>query len=104
MEFPMMKCGHTANGIMNEKPVCAICAGLTENAVLVEENIPSLGGRQAECQYCHTKRESKWSLPFFEYRGIGSRYDFEAEEHSEYSSIVGGRQTDSFYCGCKGWN
>lgn len=64
-----MKCGHTTSATNTEgKPVCPICAGITPNAYIIEENIPNLTGRIASCTFCGKKRESDFNLPFFEYR------------------------------------
>lgn len=84
MERVMMKCGHVAQSKIDGKPVCVICLGLTPDAEIVAETEPDLTGRKARCKYCGEIVDSKASLPFFEYRP-----DME---------------TDSYYCGCRGWN
>ena len=80
----MMRCGHVANGTHDGKPCCVICAGLTPDAYIVDDNTPDLTGRQAECSFCGKKVASKMSLPFFEHR-----------PKMKY---------DSYYCGCEGWD
>ena len=81
----MMKCGHAANAVdRNGNPCCAICAGFTPNAFIVDEKQIDLTGRKAICSYCNTIVDSSLNLPFFEYR-----------PDKEY---------DSFYDGCWGWD
>ena len=83
-----MECGHVANAKdENGKPVCVICAGYNEGAYLIEkeaEGTEGLEDRKARCAYCRDVCESRWNLPFFEYR-----------PDNEY---------DSYYCGCRGWD
>ncbi len=86
-----MKCGHTANGYLNEgkvkRPVCVSCCGLVAGAEEVADEQPVLENRVAKCCYnCEATQPSSnyANLPFFEYR----------PEH-DY---------DLFYCGCFGWD
>lgn len=103
---PMMKCGHAANATCDGKPSCAICAGLTPDALIVDASPPDLTLRAARCHYyghrargfgkcesnygtkpnqpCDAQRPSSPGLPFFESRP--------SEEF------------DRFYCGCHGWD
>lgn len=78
---PMMKCGHSANAVFNDKPCCAICAPSPDAYEVVET--PDVTGRKAKCSDCDYVRDSSVDLPFFEYR-----------PDEEY---------DKFYCGCMGW-
>lgn len=48
-----------------------------------EEKRPDLTGRKAKCSYGDKIVDSKWSLPFFNYRP--------------------GKEFDEYYCGCWGW-
>lgn len=81
----MMKCGHAANAVTADgKPCCAICAGFTPDAEIIADTAPDLTGRKARCGYCGKLTDSKISLPFFEYRPD--------------------MDTDSYYCGCRGWD
>lgn len=81
----LMKCGHVAHGRdINGNPVCPICVGSTPDAKIVENNLPSLDGRIAECRYCSNKEQSSFDLAFFEYRPS--------------------QKTDIYYCGCFGWD
>lgn len=77
----VMECGHTANGeSLDGEPVCAICM-----CTDIDENIKvDLHGRKAKCSECGKIVDSKFGLPFFQYRG-----------DEEY---------DSYYCGCEGWD
>lgn len=84
MERILMKCGHIAQSTLNGNPVCVICYGLTPDAEIVAETEPDLTGRKATCAYCGKKVNSNKNLPFFEYRPD--------------------RDTDSYYCGCGGWD
>lgn len=79
-----MKCGHSANAT-NESgnPSCAICAGLTPLAEMVDDDAPSLEGRTASCGYCKREVPSSYNLPFFGYNKNASG--------------------DRYYCGCRGW-
>lgn len=82
---------------------------------------PDLTNREAICFYCKTVRVSSTELPFFEYRGPGSnwaelhcktceknsRVHYERVESGAdvHDYVPGGRAgTDSFYCGCRGWD
>ena len=91
----LMACGHVAQGVNgNGDPVCVVCFGIREGATVVAEK-PSLEGRRAYCSYA-TGRDgespkvhsegvpSSWDLPFFSYRPE--------------------RETDTYYCGCWGWD
>ena len=82
---PMMKCGHVANAVDKDgSPCCAICAGYTPDAFIVEDKEIDLTGRKAKCSYCGSLKDSSPDLPFFEYRPD--------------------RTFDRFYCGCGGWD
>ena len=87
--LPMMKCGHRANATRaridgSPVPVCVICAGITVDALLVDENPPELTNRKAICACCDKISDSTKDLAFFEHR-----------PKLPY---------DLYYCGCKGWN
>ena len=87
----LMKCGHAANAERIGKdgtrtPSCVIC-----NCADVErecKGTDGLEGRQAICTGHKggkpTPIQSKWELPFFEYRPS--------------------QQYDAYYCGCWGWD
>lgn len=80
----MMKCGHAANAVdRSGKPTCAICIGINEGATTVAPD-PDLADRNAKCIYCSKTKPSSTKLAFFEHRSQS--------------------ETDSFYCGCYGWN
>lgn len=122
---PLMKCGHIAQGHdENNNPICVICFGITQNALIVveENNIPSLEGRKAKCTYCGNIRDSSYDLAFFEYHGNGSynainsckncRY-YEVAHNSDSRNINKnicdnfepiGDTIDIYYCGCRGWD
>ncbi len=80
----LMKCGCKASGTHNDKPVCVPHFGLTPNAEVFADPQPFLEGRLAYCEDCEKEAPSSLKLPFFEYK----------EE----------AKTDSYYCGCRGWN
>lgn len=90
MNKPMMKCGHAANATTTNSigetiPTCAICVGITPNALIVDNNPPNLENRIAKCAYCKNMQPSNPNeLPFFEYRP-NQKYDL-------------------YYCGCRGWD
>ncbi len=79
----LMKCGHAANA-RDEKgnPCCVICFGMP-GWNEVDSNPPNLEGRLARCG-CGRTVPSNLNLPFFEHRPD--------------------KATDSYYCGCKGWD
>ena len=64
-------------------PICVVCLGIREGADVVAAELPDLIGRLAHCTECSNKVLSDFNLPFFEH-------------HS-------GREEDSYYCGCQGW-
>lgn len=79
----LMKCGHIANAFTHDdKPACAIC--LCTDVVRECRGKDGLDGREMVCPYCMKKEPSSWGAPFFEYRP--------------------NKDTDSFYCGCRGWD
>jgi len=98
MSNVLMKCGHSANGYKQTEsgpvPVCVICAGITKDAEIVEDNVPDLTGRKARCNHfgqearhgktCTGEANSKIDLVFFEHKPD--------------------RTYDVFYCGCWGWD
>lgn len=84
----LMKCGHVANATDKDgNPVCVICApgvnGVTVKRI-IEHEMSGLEGRNARCSWCSHITKSRWTLPFFEYRPD--------------------KETDSYYCGCGGWD
>jgi hypothetical protein len=83
MKRVLMKCGHSSLGTLNGKPVCPSCVGINKGAEEVAD-IPDLTDRKASCIYCKRLVVSNTDLPFFEHRPL--------------------LETDSYYCGCKGWN
>lgn len=114
-----MACGHTA--LASDKdgnPVCPMCSGYEAVIVLPK---PPLEGRLAQCSDCKTTRPSRTSLPFFEYRGVGSKratdncklcgmfshvhpltepmYGIEPHDFVPHGAF----EYDQFYCGCRGW-
>lgn len=127
MSEQLMKCGHTANAVLKSRagqkidppiPSCAIC-DCTEPA----PDVPSLEGRTAICSYrygakgVHAKCPSEFALPFFEYKGPGSRHaltrckcGYYEVAHSKPGikcrqfTAVGPSEFDEYYCGCHGWD
>lgn len=85
MSMPLMSCGHTANAHgEGGKPVCVICFGFNPKAEREAIVAPDLAGRDMRCAYCGKSHSSNLNAAFFEYRpSLG---------------------TDSYYCGCQGWN
>lgn len=98
---PMMKCGHAANAVLTSRggkqfdpplPACVIC-----DCYEVDEEAPSLEGREARCTSCGgAHKPSSPDLPFFEYLGPGSK-------HWSIKK-TGPKAFDGYYCGCRGWN
>jgi hypothetical protein len=83
-ETPMMGCGHAANAVRGDQPVCVICIGIVDGADEVVD-APDLMGRQSQCTYCRKVVPSRLSLPFFSMTKPGNGYD-------------------SHYDGCMGWD
>lgn len=88
MKRYLMKCGHRDNAQTGDhKPCCVLCIG-NPNAFIVDREIindtDGLEGRHATCEMCGRKVDSKWTLPFFEYRP--------------------NKVDDVYYCGCGGWD
>lgn len=92
-EKPLMMCGHTANathkipnndntGYLNVH-CCVICAGVRKGYNIVKEK-PDITGRKSLCSSCGKTTDSKWGLPFFEYRPNDEQ--------------------DRHYDGCHGWD
>lgn len=85
---PMMKCGHAANAVRSgtNDPVCVICMGIDPGADRVDNSPSDFAGRMASCSYCRRERSSSEfeRLAFFKYRPDS--------------------KTDSYYCGCRGWD
>jgi len=122
----MMACGHTANATHEGQPACAVCAGIAEGWATVVAG-PSLEGRTARCG-CGRIEPSSAKLPFFEFRGEGSRMATDSCRNCGYSLVAhtqeqtrtqknvvergecpgfeprGAWEHDSFYCGCRGWD
>lgn len=85
-----------------------------------------LAGRQAKCSLCDKFRSSHPGLPFFEYRGEGSRAVVEKCGTCSYNVVAhtpetmarshmkriephefvpyGSWEYDLYYCGCRGWD
>ena len=83
MTKPMMKCGHTANGVTpNGMPCCVICAPRQE--AFERANKPYINNREAKCKICGRITKSDMSLAFFKYK-----------PDNEF---------DEWYCGCCGYN
>lgn len=117
-ERPLMACGHVANGRGPKgQPVCVICFGLTAGAETPIE-VPSFEGRMAEC-VCGNRAPSSLELAFFEFRGEGSPaasrctcgYGRQAHARERVARSCptgyeprGALETDSYYCGCRGWD
>mgnify|MGYP007049958236 FL=1 len=81
MEYEyLMDCGHVVYTQKDyQKPYCAIC-----DCAKVLSKEPDLHGRIAKCCYCSREKASNFSLPFFKYNE--------------------GKEYDSYYCGCEGWD
>jgi len=123
-----MGCGHAANAVdENGRPACAICAGINPGSDALVIPPPDLTGREARCG-CGRTEPSSTSLPFFEFRGEGSRLALDRCKHCGYSLVAhtqkqtrtqknvvergecpgfeptGAWEFDSFYDGCRGWD
>jgi hypothetical protein len=80
-----MECGHVANGIDRfGHPLCIICIGIDNGSTTVVSTLPNLSNRKATCGDCGKVVDSSLGLVFFEHRPK--------------------RETDTYYCGCCGWD
>lgn len=115
---PMLTCGCAANATSEGKPGCAVHL-CTEVAPT-----PDLTGRVAVCYGHCAKLPSTPSLAFFVYRGEGSpsaaqcatcgcvqEAHLPINPHTGREGITGHPYaprgpwpTDSYYCGCMGWD
>ena len=121
---PTLTCGCTANAVsgLDGHPTCVIhqCSEIVQR--------PDLTDRVATCSDCGSMVLSSFNLPFFKYQGPGSREatemcrcGFHQVAHTpealakaeasgyprtcrEFRPNPEGRQTDSYYCGCRGWD
>jgi hypothetical protein len=82
----LMACGCSAQGVMVDKetgnkiPCCVV-----HDCTIPAENQPDLTGRKAVCTYSgHRPVDSKFKLAYFVYTPE--------------------KETDSYYCGCYGWD
>ena len=112
----MLKCGcaaHAKRKVGEEwVPSCIV------HDCIEQVSPPDLTGRMASCN-CGNKQPSSMSLAFFEYRGPGSpdsttmcKCGYFESAHKNYPERLrckqfvprGPWETDSYYCGCRGWN
>lgn len=94
--FPLMKCGHTAQGTDGDgNPACVICALVDPRSRIVETERPSLEGRRAFCCYKEGRGNSR---PKAHTEGVSSDYGLAFFEYRP------DQDTDFFYCGCWGWD
>lgn len=120
----IMACGCTPSGMKTMSagikldPPVPSC--VTHDCTEVAPEQPDLTGRDARCGYgCGAERPSSPDLPFFEYHGPGSREatvicecGHNITAHTREGSMCkctsfkrrGPRETDSYYCGCRGWD
>ena len=81
----LMSCGHVSNALNGDgNPCCVICSCHDVKTELPDTPTAGLEGRHATCAYCNKEVDSRWTLPFFEYRPD--------------------KETDEYYCGCMGWD
>lgn len=85
MTTTMMACGHAANGTTEDgKPACVVCYGIVPGATTVAIGDLDLSSRKMRCTYGHDPVPSDARGAFFQYRPD--------------------MPTDSYYCGCRGWD
>ena len=122
----LLACGCRAMAVSDGRPSCPV-----HDTTEVAQEQPNLTGREAVCG-CGTRRPSSLDLAFFEYCGPGSRdavgmcvcgYADVAHDPNVMRTRVpsnrqtvielekcsgfrprGARETDMFYCGCRGWD
>jgi hypothetical protein len=86
-EVKFMKCNHSANAITKKDgewiDICTFCHAINPDSE-IEADPPDLTGRKARCGYCGETVDSNLGLAFFGYQPD--------------------KETDSYYCGCFGWD
>lgn len=75
----IMACGCAENTLVNGVSGCGL-----HGEIAIATPQPDVSERKAKCSACGELQKSGYKLPFFRYR----------EKES----------TDSFYCGCRGWD
>jgi hypothetical protein len=129
MSKDMMGCGCAANAQRRMADGSYVDACVIHNTTEKRE-APDLSNRQARCAHCRAVRPSSLDLPFFEYRGLGSReaaekckcgylstphteaHQAERKERGRPPFIcknggfeaAGPNEFDLYYCGCRGWD
>lgn len=110
-----MSCGCVAQAHRGGEPIC-----MTHREA-VPAPVVDLTGRKARCTYCGHEVQSALTLPFFEFKGVGSLESVEvcvcgyyrcAHEENRRSGVLackqfrarGPRDYDRYYCGCRGWD
>jgi hypothetical protein len=123
--YAVMTCGCASNGfLVNADKSQTPCCVVHECTELAPE-VPDLSGRIAICLSCKRERESSFTLAFFGHLGEGSRQATETcgacgyhiDVHQEINPSTkregitdhaftprGSSDSDSFYCGCRGWD
>lgn len=120
MNAILMKCGCAAQGhitAIKGVPCDPIPGCLVHNCTDPAETLPNLEGRQSRCTPKCKLVPSRVDLPFFEFRGEGSReavdicvcgYHKVAHENGlvrcRKFTPKGAQQYDKHYCGCMGWD
>ena len=103
-----MKCGHSANATTDgNKPSCAICAGLTPDALIVDENPPSFMGRMARCSYygkTPSGRSHEGPRKLGCERGKPCMCEQPSSSNLAFFQHNPSKPHDEFYCGCWGWD
>ena len=98
--LPMMKCGHTAQGMSDDEPVCVVC--LPSSAAREVAITPNLDGRMARCSYHKGGGEHQPGMPNRGWRAtpqpVPSRVGL------PFFSYKPDEPEDSYYCGCWGWD
>lgn len=113
MTQPLMKCGHTAQATTvidgNRVPVCAICAGVDDGAITVDDTPPSLEGRVSRCTYYKPGRKCACGndhCPPNSHTSHGGRYPSVAPSSTAlpFFHHQPEKDFDSHFCGCWGWD
>jgi len=120
-EYPIMACGCMAQGVQNMRDGTQIPCCITHGCTEVAKEIPDLRCRVSRCVYCGHEEPSSYTLPFFEFRGRGSRYALhyckcglldiahrsvlsgDRAKCTKFQS-AGAAPHDRHYCGCRGWD
>lgn len=100
MSGPLMACGHSAQGITDGQPVCAICWPSPDARRVADT--PDLTGRMARCHYDKGRGEHRVGMQGCGYRAVPQPVP--SSVSLPFFAYQPDKPEDSYYCGCWGWD